>query len=167
MLPCDVTDAAAVAAAVAAFAERAGRLDLVVCSAGAGAGDPPPPRDRSLDEARRASAAIWPGTLLTVDAALGALRAGGGGRIVVVVGPGTSGGAAGAAARSAQRAFAEALRGELAGSEVAVTVVAPGDRDADPHALAARVVEAVDYDEPVVRAPWGARALSALSRRAR
>jgi len=73
----------------------------------------------------------WLGTLHTARAALPHLRAGGSGQLVIV----SSGAGLRAfpeaavygATKAAQRAFAEALRHELAGSGVSVTTVFPGE----------------------------------------
>jgi short-subunit dehydrogenase len=129
-LPADVGDRAAVAAAIDAFAADGG-LHLVVANAGIAhygefARTP-------LERAEEMTRINWLGTLYTVHAALPHLR---GGHIVVV----SSGAglrafpqaAAYGATKAAQRAFAEALRHELAG--VSVTTVFPGEIDTDLHA---------------------------------
>jgi short-subunit dehydrogenase len=121
-----------VAAAVDAFAADGG-LQLVVANAGVAhygefARTP-------LERAEEMTRINWLGTLYTVHAALPHLR---GGHIVVV----SSGAglrafpqaAAYGATKAAQRAFAEALRHELAGTGVSVTTVFPGEIDTDLHA---------------------------------
>ncbi len=185
VLPCDVTDAASVAGAVDAFVARAGGLDLVVANAGVSHYEPF--RDQPLERALAMSEVNWHGTLFTVHAALPALLERGSGHVVVVSsGAGLRsfpGAAVYSATKAAQRAFAEALRHELDGTGVSVTVVLPGEiatclhtheRDrlpdwyrggdgaASPHALAARVLEAVEYDERAVVTPRFVRVLGAI-----
>ena len=184
VLPCDVTEPTSVAGAVDAFMERAGGLDLVVANAAVSHYEPF--RDQPLERALAMSEVNWHGTLFTVHAALPALLERGGGHVVVVSsGAGLRsfpGAAVYGATKAAQRAFAEALRHELDGTGVSVTVVLPGEiatgqhaheRDrlpewcrggdgaASPHALAARVLEAVEYDERAVT-PWLVRVLGAV-----
>jgi short-subunit dehydrogenase len=184
VLPCDVTEAAAVAGAVDTFVQRAGGLDLVVANAGVSHYEPF--REQPIERALSMSEVNWHGTLFTVHAALPALLARGAGHVVVVsAGAGLRsfpGAAVYGATKAAQRAFAEALRHELDGTGVSVTVVLPGEittglhaheRDrlpewyrggeaaASPHALAARVLEAVEYDERAVVTPWFVRLLGA------
>jgi NADP-dependent 3-hydroxy acid dehydrogenase YdfG len=167
VLPCDVTDAAAVAGAVDTFERRAGGLDLVVASAGVC--HHVPFREQPLERALSMSAVNWHGTLFTVHAALPALLASGGGHVVVVSAGAAPRASAGAAVleatRAAQRAFADALHRELDGSGVSVTIVHRTAVGADPHALAARVVEAVEYDERAVRVPCLVRLRDAAARR--
>jgi short-subunit dehydrogenase len=131
-LPADVGDRASMTEAVDAFAADGG-LHLVVANAGVAhygefARTP-------LERAEEMTRINWLGTLYTVHAALPHLR---GGHIVVV----SSGAglrafpqaAAYGATKAAQRAFAEALRHELAGAGVSVTTVFPGEIDTDLHA---------------------------------
>jgi short-subunit dehydrogenase len=128
-LPADVGDRAQVAAAVATFIERAGGLDLVVANAGVAHYGPFLAQDVERVEAM--TRINWLGTVYTVDAALGHLIDRASGHIVVV----SSGAglrsfpwaAAYGATKSAQRAFAEALRHELSGTGVSVTTVYPGE----------------------------------------
>ena len=128
-LPADVGDREQVRAAVARFIEQAGGLDLVVANAGIAHYGPFLAQDVERVEAM--TRVNWLGTVYTVDAALGHLIDRASGHIVVV----SSGAglrsfpwAAGyGATKSAQRAFAEALRHELSGSGVSVTTVYPGE----------------------------------------
>jgi short-subunit dehydrogenase len=131
-LAADVGDREAIAGAVGAFAAQG--LDLVVANAGIahyGAFARTP-----LERAEEMTRVNWLGTLYTVHAALPHL--GGDGHIVVV----SSGAglrafpeaAAYGATKAAQRAFAEALRHELAGTGVSVTTVLPGEVDTELHA---------------------------------
>jgi short-subunit dehydrogenase len=183
VLPCDVTDATAVALAVDTFVRRAGALDLVV--AGANVSHHEPFRAQPLGRALSMSEVNWHGTLFTVHAALPALLARAAGHIVVVSSSAGlhsfPGAAVHGATKAAQRAFAEALRRELDGTGVSVTAVMAaeiaggphahahdrsrawhrGGEAASPHALAARVLEAVEYDERAVVAPWPVRLLGA------
>ena len=129
-LRCDVGDAAAVRAAVDAFAERAGGLDLVV--ANAGIAHYRPFLEQDLADVEEMTRVNWLGTVYTVKAALPHL---GSGHIVIV----SSGAAlrsfpwaAGyGATKAAQRAFASALRHELGG--IGVTTVFPGEIETDLH----------------------------------
>ena len=185
VLPCDVTDAAAVARAVDTFVQCAGGLDLVVANAGVSHYEPF--REQPLERALSMSEVNWHGTLFTVHAALPALLARGAGHVVVVSSSAglrsLPGAAVYGATRAAQRAFGEALRHELDGTGVSVTVVLPGEigprlhaheRDrlaewwrggaaaASPHALAARVLEAIEYDDRAVQPSWLVRLLGAV-----
>lgn len=185
VLECDVASADAVQAAVRRFVERTGGLDLVV--ANAGVTHYAPFAEQPLADAERMSAINWLGTLYTVHAALPTLLAQRAGHIVIV--------SSGAALRSfpsaavygatkaAQRMFGEALRHELAGTGVSVTVVYPGeiatslhDHEKEtmppwyrggPHAvapekLAQRIVAAVEADARAVHFPPIVRMLGVL-----
>jgi 3-oxoacyl-[acyl-carrier protein] reductase len=128
-LPADVGDREQVRDAVARFISDVGGLDLVVANAGIAHYGPFLAQDVERVEAM--TRVNWLGTVYTVDAALGHLIDRASGHIVVV----SSGAglrsfpwAAGyGATKSAQRAFAEALRHELSGSGVSVTTVYPGE----------------------------------------
>ena len=128
-LPCDVADAASVQHAVDRFAAEAGGLDLVIANAGVAHYGRFESQDPELHE--RMTRINWLGTVHTARAALPHLRAGGGGHLAIV----SSGAGLRAfpeaavygATKAAQRAFAEALRHELAGSGVSVTTVFPGE----------------------------------------
>ena len=129
VLPCDVADPASMTAAVERFAAEAGGLDVAIANAGVAHYGRFEDQDRALHE--RMTSVNWLGTLNTARAALSHLRAGGGGQLVIV----SSGAGLRAfpeaavygATKAAQRAFAEALRHELAGSGVSVTTVFPGE----------------------------------------
>ena len=128
-LPADVGDRGQVRDAVARFIADVGGLDLVIANAGIAHYGPFLAQDVERVEAM--TRVNWLGTVYTVDAALGHLIDRAAGHIVVV----SSGAglrsfpwAAGyGATKSAQRAFAEALRHELSGSGVSVTTVYPGE----------------------------------------
>ncbi|MBB4661461.1 SDR family NAD(P)-dependent oxidoreductase [Conexibacter arvalis] len=175
-LPCDVADRAAVEAAVAAFAERAGGLDLAVANAGVAFYGPF--RELAPERIERMTAVNWLGTVWTARAALEPMVAAGRGHLAIV-----SSGAAQrsfpdaavyGATKSAQRAFGEALWHELAGTGVGLTVVYPGEiatalhdhekermpvwyrggpRAADPDALAEAVLAAIGDDRRAVAFP--------------
>lgn len=129
VLPCDVGDRAAVEAAVAAFVEQAGGLDLLV--ANAGIAHYGPFTEVPIEQAEEMTRINWLGTLYTVHAGLPYLLDRAEGHVVVV-----SSGAglrsfpwAGVygATKAAQRMFSEALRHELSGSGVGLTTVYPGE----------------------------------------
>jgi 3-oxoacyl-[acyl-carrier protein] reductase len=128
-LPADVGDREQVRAAVQRFIDEAGGLDLVVANAGIAHYGPFLAQDVERVEAM--TRINWLGTVYTVDAALGHLIDRASGHIVIV----SSGAglrafpwaAAYGATKSAQRAFAEALRHELSGTGVSVTTVYPGE----------------------------------------
>lgn len=129
VLACDVGDRAQVEAAVSAFVERAGGLELVVANAGVAHYGPFHALD--VEKAEQMTRVNWLGTLYTVDAALPHLLGRAEGHIVIV----SSGAgwrafpwaAVYGATKAAQRAFAEALRHELSGSGVSLTTVFPGE----------------------------------------
>ncbi|MCW3050348.1 MAG: hypothetical protein JWO74_4632 [Solirubrobacterales bacterium] len=129
VLECDVADAASVQAAVDGFVAAAGGLDLLVANAGITHYEPF--RDQSLQDARAMTDVNWNGTLHTVHAGLPHLLAGAHGQIVVVSSGAAlrsfPGAAVYGATKAAQRMFAEALRHELSGTGVSVTVVYPGE----------------------------------------
>jgi short-subunit dehydrogenase len=170
-LPADVGDGEAVAGVVA----EAGAVDLLVANAGVAHYGPYRDLDPELEE--RMTRINWLGTLHYVRAVLPGMLERGRGHIVVV--------SSGAGLRSfpdaavyggtkaAQRGFAEALRHELHGTGVSVTVVYPGEiathlhdhehdrmpawydssNARDPAALAEAVVTAVQRDRRSVHHP--------------
>jgi NADP-dependent 3-hydroxy acid dehydrogenase YdfG len=174
-LACDVGDAASVRAAVEAFVERAGGLDLVI--ANAGIAHYGPFLEQDLADIEAMTRVNWLGTVYTVHAALGHLVDHGQGHVVIV----SSGAglrsfpwAAGyGATKAAQRVFASALRHELSGTGVGVTTVLPGEieselhaherdrlpdwrrggEEADPAGLARAVFAAVEADRRTVAYP--------------
>jgi short-subunit dehydrogenase len=185
VLACDVSSADSVRAAIDAFAAAAGGLDLVIANAGITHYEHF--REQSLEHALQMSEINWHGTLYTVHAALPHLLGAGRGHIVVV--------SSGAALRSfpqaavygatkaAQRMFAEALRHELAGTGVSLTIVYPGEiatslhdhekarmpawyrggpNAAPPAKLAEKVVAAVEADRRAVHYPPIVRVLGVL-----
>jgi len=154
-LPCDVADAESASGAVERFAAEAGGLDVAIANAGIAHYGRFEAQDPSLHE--RMTRVNWLGTVNTARAALPHLRAGGGGQLVIV----SSGAGLRAfpeaavygATKAAQRAFAEALRHELAGSGVSVTTVCPGE-----------IVSSLHDHEKAVMPAWyhgGARAAPA------
>ena len=182
-LPCDAADAEQVRAAVDRFAAEAGGLELAIANAGIAYYGRFEDQDPELHE--RMTRVNWLGTVNTARAALPRLRAGGGGQLVIV----SSGAGLRAfpeaavygATKAAQRAFAEALRHELAGSGVSVTTVFPGeivsslhdhenttmpewyhgDSQAAPAAeLASAVLRAVEADRRSVAYPREVRLLA-------
>jgi short-subunit dehydrogenase len=182
VLECDVADASATEAAIDTFVGRVGGLDLLI--ANAGITHYGPFKDQPLEKAKRMSEVNWHGTLHTVHFGLPHLLEQSRGHIVVV----SSGAglrsfpqaAVYGATKAAQRMFAEALRHELAGTGVSVTLVYPGEiatslhdhekdsmpawyrggpQAAPPEALAEKIVAAVEADERAVYHPPLVRAL--------
>ena len=181
-LECDVTDSAATQRAIDAFADKTGGLDLLI--ANAGITHYGPFRDQPLEKAKQMSEVNWLGTLYTVHYGLPHLLQQGRGHIVVV----SSGAglrsfpdaAVYGATKAAQRMFAEALRHELAGTGISVTVAYPGEIDTTLHdhekdrmpawyrggdkaapadELAKRIIAAVEQDERAIYFPPLVRAL--------
>lgn len=175
-LPCDVGAREQVDAAVARFAAEAGGLDLAIANAGIAHYGPFGELDPGLVE--RMTRINWLGTVWTVRAALQPMLAAGRGHVVVV----SSGAGQRAfpdaavygATKAAQRAFGEALRHELDGTGVSLTVAYPGeiatglhdhekarmpawyhggDRAAPPDGLADAVIDAVQRDRRAVAYP--------------
>jgi short-subunit dehydrogenase len=182
VLECDVADATQTQQAIDTFVGKAGGLDLLV--ANAGITHYGPFKDQSLEKAKQMSEVNWHGTLHTVHFGLPHLLKQSRGHIVVV----SSGAglrsfpqaAVYGATKAAQRMFAEALRHELAGTGVSVTLVYPGEiatslhdhekdsmpawyrggpQAAPPEALAEKIVAAVEADERAVYHPPLVRAL--------
>ena len=131
ILIADVADRSQIEAAVAAF----GHADVVVANAGVA-------RYRNfadidLDEAERMTRINWLGTLYTLQPAVRAMVERGAGRVVIV----SSGAGFRAfpqasiygATKAAQRAFGDALRHELDGTGVGVTMVYPGELETHLH----------------------------------
>jgi short-subunit dehydrogenase len=174
-LPCDVGDAASVAAAVEALIEREGGVDLVI--ANAGLAHYGPFVEQSAEHIEAMTRINWLGTVNTVRAALPRMLEQGAGHIVVVSsGAGLRsfpGAAVYGATKAAQRGFASALRHELDGTGVGVTTVFPGEiatslhdheRDAlpdwrsneeesEPDELARAILAAVEADRRAVGFP--------------
>lgn len=129
VLPCDVGDRDAVEAAVAKFVAEAGGIDLLV--ANAGVANYGPFTEVPLELAEEMTRINWLGTLYTVHAGLPHLLDRADGHVVIV----SSGAglrsfpwaAVYGATKAAQRMFGEALRHELSGSGVGLTMVYPGE----------------------------------------
>lgn len=124
----DLTDAAGADGAVAACIEAHGRIDVLVCAAGASQGG----RFEDLSDTtwRDSLELKFMATIRLMRAALPAMRAGGGGRIVVITGnlarqpdprllPG-------AAANAALQAVIVGLAQEAAADGVQIVAVSPG-----------------------------------------
>lgn len=149
--------------------ERFGVCDVVVANAGVARYG----RFESLaaEEAERMTRTNWLGTVNTVAAAVpGMIRRGRGHVVIVSSGAGYRAfpeAAVYGATKAAQRAFGEALRHELAGSGVGVTLVYPGEvathlhdheRDSMPEWYrAGEAADAADLGERVVDAVERAR----------
>jgi short-subunit dehydrogenase len=185
VLPCDVTDPDAVAATVESFIAAAGGLELVVANAGVATYGPF--REMDLATIERMTSVNWLGTVYTVHAALPHLLDRAEGHVVLL----SSGAghrsfpwaAVYGATKAAQRMFGEALRHELSGTGVSLTLVYPGEvatalhdheldrlpdwhrggeRAAEATGLSARVIAAVEADERAVYYPAAVRALGML-----
>jgi short-subunit dehydrogenase len=181
-LPCDVADASSTHQAIDQFVAATGGLDLLI--ANAGIAHYAKFADQSLGDQLRMSQINWHGTLHAVHFGLPHLLEAGRGHIVIV----SSGAGLRAfpqaavygATKAAQRGFGEALRHELDGTGVSLTVVYPGEiatalhdheKDrlppwyrggagaASPEALADRIVKAIEDDERAVHYPLLVRAL--------
>ncbi|HST39243.1 MAG TPA: SDR family NAD(P)-dependent oxidoreductase, partial [Conexibacter sp.] len=175
-LPCDVAERAQVDAVVERFVAATGGIELVV--ANAGIAHYGPFRELAPERIERMTAVNWLGTVWTVRAALEPMVAAGRGHVVIV----SSGAGQRAfpdaavygATKAAQRAFGEALRHELAGTGVSLTVAFPGEiatslhdhekarmpawyhgdaRAASPEALAAAILDAVTADRRTIAFP--------------
>lgn len=185
VLRCDVADEASVREAVGAFTEATGGLDLLI--ANAGITHYGPFRSQSMQQLRQMTDVNWYGTLFTVHAGLPVLLDQGAGHVVIV----SSGAglrsfpwaAVYGATKAAQRMFGEALRHELSGTGVGLTMVYPGEiatslhdheqdrmpdwyrggpQAAPPEVLAAKVIAAVEKDARAVYHPPLVRVLGAL-----
>jgi short-subunit dehydrogenase len=179
-LPADVADADSIASAI----ERFGAVDVLV--ANAGIAHYLPFREMSLETVEELTRVNWLGTVNTVRAALPGMLERGRGQIAIVSsGAGIRsfpGAAVYGATKAAQRGFGEALRHELAGSGVGLTMVYPGqiktalhdherermprwyrpDRTTDAGPLAAAVLKAVESDAREVFYPRNVRLLRIL-----
>ncbi len=126
VLPCDITDEAAVHATFAALLARVGRIDVLVNNAGVSAIGRFP--DHDVDTHRRVLAVNYLGAVACTQAALPALRASRGRVVVMSSVAGFApvlGRPAYVAAKHAVTGLFEALRPELAPEGVGVTVVHP------------------------------------------
>jgi short-subunit dehydrogenase len=177
ILLADVSDGHQIAAAIEAF----GDIDVLVANAGVA-------RylnfqDLPIEAAEHMTQVNWLGTLYTVKPALPRMIERGSGSVVIV----SSGAGLRAfpqasiygATKAAQLAFGRALRHELDGTGVTVTIVMPGELQTHLHdhqrdelpawrqdkyalparPLAERVVEAVKRDEPELYYPRSIKAL--------
>ncbi|HZA90463.1 MAG TPA: SDR family NAD(P)-dependent oxidoreductase [Solirubrobacterales bacterium] len=181
VLPADIGDRAAVADAVDEFARQAGGIELLV--ANAGIAHYGPFHALPIERAEEMVRINLLGTLYTVKAALRHMLDRASGHVVVVA----SGASLRAfpwaatygATKSAQSAFAEALRHELSGTGVSVSTIFPGEIATDLHAherdrmpdwyrgadaippekVAAAIVRAVEEDRRVAYVPPIVRAL--------
>jgi 3-dehydrosphinganine reductase len=176
-LAADVADRESITAAV----ERFGQVD--VCVANAGIAHYLPFTEMPVDLIEQLTNVNWLGTVYTVKAALpGMLERRRGHVVIVSSGAGirsVPGAAAYGATKSAQRGFGEALRHELKGTGVGLTMVYPGqvksslhahekermpdwydlDRAAAPEPLAKAIVEGVEKDRREVFYPSNVRLL--------
>ena len=173
----DVADAESIGRALDGF----GELDVLVCNAGIA--HYLPVAEMSLETVDELTRVNWLGTVYTVKAALGGMLRRGRGHIVIVSsGAGVRsfpGAAVYGATKAAQRGFGEALRHELKGTGVGLTMVYPGqirsalhdhekermpswyrlERSVDPGPLAEAVVNAVESDAREVFHPRSVRLL--------
>jgi short-subunit dehydrogenase len=176
-VPCDVADRESIRAALEGF----GEIDVLVANAGIAHYLPFTEMPPELIE--RLTTVNWLGTAHTVQAALPAMLERGRGHVVIVSsGAGIRsfpGAAVYGATKAAQRGFGEALRHELTGTGVGLTMVYPGqvksalhdhekermpdwyklDRAAPPEPLAKAVVEAVEQGRREVFYPRNVRLL--------
>jgi short-subunit dehydrogenase len=176
----DVGDAESIARALAAF----GELDVLV--ANAGIAHYLPFAEMPLETAEELTRVNWLGTVYSVRAVLpGMLERRRGHIVIVSSGAGLRsfpGAAVYGATKAAQRAFGEALRHELKGTGVGLTMVYPGqirsslhehekermpawyrlERSVEPEPLAKAVVEAVRNGSPEVFYPRNVRLLRIL-----
>lgn len=128
-LPADVSDAAALAVAIARLMEESGRLDAVLHCAGIGGAGPV--EQMPTEQARRIIDTNFWGSWNLCQATLPHLRQSERGRLLLV---GSIAGfmgipfrAAYCASKAALKAMTDSLRMEVQGSDVQVALVAPGD----------------------------------------
>jgi short-subunit dehydrogenase len=169
-LACDVGERASVHAAAAACAAALGPVDLLVANAGVSENT----HAGSLDarEVERLVRVNYLGSVYAVEAVLPGMLARGSGQLVAVGSLAGLGGlplsAAYSASKAAQMDFFEALRIDLRGKGVAVTVVAPGyvrspmtDRNRFPMPFmielddaVERIARAIERRDRLVLFPW-------------
>ena len=173
----DVADRESIARAIEGF----GAVDVVV--ANAGIAHYLPFAEMPAEKIEQLTQVNWLGTAYTVKAALpGMLERGRGHVVIVSSGAGIRsfpGAAVYGATKAAQRGFGEALRHELKGTGVGLTMVYPGqirsalhdhekdrmpdwyrlDRRVAPEPLAEAIVEAVEKDKREVFHPSNVRLL--------
>jgi NADP-dependent 3-hydroxy acid dehydrogenase YdfG len=184
-LPCDVTDAGSTRAAIDDFAQRTGGIDLLV--ANAGITHYGPFAGQQIAQLRQMTDVNWSGTVHTVHAGLPHLLEAGRGHVVIVSSAAAlrsfPSAAAYGATKAGQRMFGEALRHELSGTGVSLTMVYPGevatglhDHERDrmpawyrggadavsPDEIAGRVLDGVERDARAVYHPREMRLLGVL-----
>lgn len=129
----DVTDFASVPRVIGEAAAELGGLDIVVANAGVGV--PTPVGCGKFDLARRVIDTNLTGAIATVDAAVELFREQGHGHVVAMTSVAAVRGLPAQGAYSASKSglsrYLEALRAEVAGSDIRVTELAPGFIDTD------------------------------------
>lgn len=132
-LTLDVTDFAAIDAALERAAREFGRLDVVVANAGVG-WSLPAGRGR-FEQVRQTIDTDLTAAIATIEFALPRLRAQGGGQIVAITSVAGSRGmpfmGAYSAAKAGLHRYVQALRAEVAREPIIVTELAPGYIDTD------------------------------------
>ncbi len=128
-IKCDATDAAQVEAAVKQVLSAEGRIDVFINNAGMGIGGPL--EFTSLEDAATQMDVNWMGMVRFLHFVVPAMRSQGSGKIICVS---SIGGLMGlpfqgvySASKFAIEGYCEALRLELRGTGVSVTVIEPGD----------------------------------------
>lgn len=136
-LVADVSDPAAVDGAVAAAVDAFGGLDLVVANAGIG-GPSDAVVDLDPDDWDRVMAVNLRGAFVTARAGARAMRAAGGGGVIVLLGSlfgqdPVAGGAAYCASKAGVEALGRSLALELAPDRIRVNTIAPGNMATEMH----------------------------------
>lgn len=128
-IKCEVTDAVQAGAAVSQVLNAEGRIDVFINNAGMGIGGPL--EFTSLEDARRQMDVNWMGMVNFLHSVVPAMRSQGSGKIICFS---SIGGLMGlpyqglySASKFAIEGYCEALRLELRGTGISVTVVEPGD----------------------------------------
>jgi short-subunit dehydrogenase len=176
-LPADVGDRRQTGQAIAEFIDETGGIEVLIANAGVSWYGPF--REMPIEEAERMTRVNWLGSVYSVAAALPAMLDQGRGTILIVS---SAAGhrsfphaAVYGATKFAQRGFLQALRHELHGAGILVTGVYPGEvqthlHDDDrangrmpdwyrpqqalpPERVAAKIVRAIERDEPEVFVP--------------
>jgi len=126
--PLDVNDTAAVHDAIPRLAARLSDVDLVIANAGVGGSRRAGDERFAIDEGIVKTNLL--GAMATVDAAVRLFRARGGGHVVGISSVagyrGLPGHAAYSASKAGLNAYLEAVRAEVQGDGIRVTVLAPG-----------------------------------------
>jgi NAD(P)-dependent dehydrogenase (short-subunit alcohol dehydrogenase family) len=132
-LALDVTDAAAIDAALERACREFGRIDVVVVNAGVGY--TLPVGKGHLDRVRQTIDTDLTGAIATIELVLPRLRAQGGGQIVVITSIAGSRGlpllGAYSAAKGGLHRYVQSLRAEVRHEPITVTELAPGYIDTD------------------------------------